>query len=314
MPYRKGKLEGSELTLAELQVLKLLAAGWTTAEIAEKLGKARPTVQMQSRFCLFASVPSTCLTPSLLPTASGSSTRGIFTRAPRLHRAGNGSHAVPSHARRRSYRPSDPGQRVLARVLRRDEAALSDLAFPVGRDDRDELVMSGIDPGHRVDLVLVGEGVTLVELGVMLRRDLSLAGTLRQPSVVEHWAPIVAPVLAVSWGFRLSGVESARRVPMHERLDGEPASSADVPAMPLDAGGRLRRRLDYLCASCGYQMRVEHLPPPCPMCRNARWEFAPWRPFTLVPGDYVARGRRKEETAKRHRNPLTLRPLKQERD
>jgi len=53
MPYRKGKLEGSELTLAELQVLKLLAAGWTTAEIVEKLGKARPTVQMPSRFCLF---------------------------------------------------------------------------------------------------------------------------------------------------------------------------------------------------------------------------------------------------------------------
>ena len=53
MPYRKGKLEGSELTPAELRVLKLLAAGWNTAEIAEKLGKARGTVAMQSRFCLF---------------------------------------------------------------------------------------------------------------------------------------------------------------------------------------------------------------------------------------------------------------------
>jgi DNA-binding NarL/FixJ family response regulator len=34
-------------------VLKLLAAGWNTAEIAERLGKSRSTVQLQSRFCLF---------------------------------------------------------------------------------------------------------------------------------------------------------------------------------------------------------------------------------------------------------------------
>jgi DNA-binding CsgD family transcriptional regulator len=46
-------LARSALTPTEFAVFKLLAGGWSTLEIAEKLGKARGTVAMQSR-CILA--------------------------------------------------------------------------------------------------------------------------------------------------------------------------------------------------------------------------------------------------------------------
>jgi predicted Zn-ribbon and HTH transcriptional regulator len=36
------------------------------------------------------------------------------------------------------------------------------------------------------------------------------------------------------------------------------------------------------CAECGYEIRSYSVLPPCPMCRELRWEPAPWRPFTTT--------------------------------
>jgi rubrerythrin len=34
------------------------------------------------------------------------------------------------------------------------------------------------------------------------------------------------------------------------------------------------------CGSCGYEIVSYRSLPECPMCRELRWEPAPWRPFT----------------------------------
>jgi hypothetical protein len=34
------------------------------------------------------------------------------------------------------------------------------------------------------------------------------------------------------------------------------------------------------CGSCGYEIVSYRGLPACPMCREIRWEQAPWRPFT----------------------------------
>ncbi len=34
------------------------------------------------------------------------------------------------------------------------------------------------------------------------------------------------------------------------------------------------------CGSCGYEIVSYRSLPDCPMCREFRWQRAPWRPFT----------------------------------
>ncbi len=49
-------------------------------------------------------------------------------------------------------------------------------------------------------------------------------------------------------------------------------------AVEVRLAGAVRRELR--CAGCGYGVSVAGEPPPCPMCRGAVWDPAPWRPFT----------------------------------
>jgi hypothetical protein len=45
--------------------------------------------------------------------------------------------------------------------------------------------------------------------------------------------------------------------------------------------GRMRpRKLDLVCAACGYGIVRARPPERCPMCQSlAGWDHAPWRPF-----------------------------------
>ena len=43
------------------------------------------------------------------------------------------------------------------------------------------------------------------------------------------------------------------------------------------------QRAEYRCVGCGYALVVHGQPPRCPMCRQARWENAEWRPFSQLP-------------------------------
>ena len=43
------------------------------------------------------------------------------------------------------------------------------------------------------------------------------------------------------------------------------------------------QRAEYRCVGCGYGLVVHGQPPSCPMCRQARWENAEWRPFSQLP-------------------------------
>jgi hypothetical protein len=54
----------------------------------------------------------------------------------------------------------------------------------------------------------------------------------------------------------------------------EPDAAPELPAL-----GKAPLR----CAECGYEIRSYRVLPPCPMCRELRWEPAPWRPFTSPP-------------------------------
>ena len=47
--------------------------------------------------------------------------------------------------------------------------------------------------------------------------------------------------------------------------------------------GRKGKRVEYRCVGCGYAIVVHGQPPSCPMCRQARWEHAEWRPFSQLP-------------------------------
>jgi hypothetical protein len=47
------------------------------------------------------------------------------------------------------------------------------------------------------------------------------------------------------------------------------------PGVPLPLG-----KAPLRCAECGYEIRSYRVLPPCPMCRELRWEPALWRPFT----------------------------------
>lgn len=42
------------------------------------------------------------------------------------------------------------------------------------------------------------------------------------------------------------------------------------------------RKIDYLCASCGYGVALATPPPACPMCRGSEWDRPLWRPFTSL--------------------------------
>ena len=46
--------------------------------------------------------------------------------------------------------------------------------------------------------------------------------------------------------------------------------------------GRKGKRAEYRCVACGYAVVVHGQPPSCPMCRQARWEHAEWRPFSQL--------------------------------
>ena len=59
---------------------------------------------------------------------------------------------------------------------------------------------------------------------------------------------------------------------MSESLDSVQA----LEPWPQSAGGKGPLR----CESCGYEIVIYRTPPPCPMCRELRWEPTRWRPFT----------------------------------
>jgi hypothetical protein len=40
------------------------------------------------------------------------------------------------------------------------------------------------------------------------------------------------------------------------------------------------RRVELVCAECGYGIVVTSLPPECPMCRATSWDLPAWRPFS----------------------------------
>ena len=49
------------------------------------------------------------------------------------------------------------------------------------------------------------------------------------------------------------------------------------------------RRIGYRCAACGYGIVVSGRAPACPMCGGHDWHLEPWRPFSQLPGDLLAR-------------------------
>ncbi len=40
------------------------------------------------------------------------------------------------------------------------------------------------------------------------------------------------------------------------------------------------RKVELVCAECGYGIVVATLPDACPMCRATSWDLPAWRPFT----------------------------------
>ena len=42
------------------------------------------------------------------------------------------------------------------------------------------------------------------------------------------------------------------------------------------------RKVDYVCASCGYGVAVDADPPACPMCHGTAWDRPLWRPFSSL--------------------------------
>ena len=72
--------------------------------------------------------------------------------------------------------------------------------------------------------------------------------------------------------------------------DNQPLSvelrETDDAAIEIEGGmvaagrGRKGKRAEYRCVACGYAVVVHGQPPSCPMCRQARWEHAEWRPFS----------------------------------
>jgi hypothetical protein len=51
------------------------------------------------------------------------------------------------------------------------------------------------------------------------------------------------------------------------------------------AAGRKVKRAEYYCGACGYGIVVYERPPSCPMCSEARWEHAEWRPSSQLLDD-----------------------------
>jgi hypothetical protein len=52
--------------------------------------------------------------------------------------------------------------------------------------------------------------------------------------------------------------------------------STETRDLPLAGKGPLR------CGSCGYEIVSYRALPPCPMCRDFRWESTRWRPFSRL--------------------------------
>jgi hypothetical protein len=42
------------------------------------------------------------------------------------------------------------------------------------------------------------------------------------------------------------------------------------------------RKVDYICAGCGYGVALSAPPPTCPMCHGSEWDRPLWRPFTSL--------------------------------
>jgi hypothetical protein len=40
------------------------------------------------------------------------------------------------------------------------------------------------------------------------------------------------------------------------------------------------RKVELVCAECGYGIVVTSVPPACPMCRATSWDLPAWRPFS----------------------------------
>ncbi len=42
------------------------------------------------------------------------------------------------------------------------------------------------------------------------------------------------------------------------------------------------RRVELVCAECGYGVVVTSVPPACPMCHATTWDLPAWRPFSAL--------------------------------
>ncbi len=84
------------------------------------------------------------------------------------------------------------------------------------------------------------------------------------------------PAAGLIEGDQISIVELRERDPELVALVREAKDSE------IAGGGRKGKRAEYHCAACGYGIVVYGQPPSCPMCSEARWEHAEWRPFSQL--------------------------------
>ena len=81
---------------------------------------------------------------------------------------------------------------------------------------------------------------------------------------------------------QMSIVELRKGDPKLVALVREAEDSEVKRGLVAAGGGRKGERAEYRCAACGYGIVVYGRPPGCPMCSEARWEHAEWRPFSQL--------------------------------